>query len=147
MAKLKCPFCYQAIDGRRLWFRCTGRGSPGKPGCVPGEDEARKRATGNEELVLPSFPAPGRGLRRAGEALCAACGAKTSVRVCPFCHTRMPASFGRERSPLIAMVGAKGTGKTVYLGTVANELRRGLGSRFQADVRPEGDAPPSPTGC
>jgi hypothetical protein len=139
MTMLKCPFCYVPIDGRKLWFRCTGRGSPGRTGCVPQVDEARRRATGNQELVLPSFPPPGRGLRGTNQATCEACGAPTGIRVCPNCHTRMPATFGDERSPLIAMVGAKGTGKTVYLGTLTNQLRRELGGRFQADVRPEGD--------
>lgn len=33
------------------------------------------------------------------------------------------------------MVGAKGTGKTVYLTTLAHELRTGLRRRFGADVR------------
>lgn len=141
MAMLKCPFCYQTIDGRRLWFRCTGRGSPGQRGCAPQADPVREQATGDTEYALPSFPPPGRGLRSTGEGVCPACHAPTGIRVCPNCHTRMPATFGHERSPLIAMVGGKGTGKTVYLSVLANQLRRELGARFQADVRPEGDAP------
>lgn len=63
----------------------------------------------------------------------------SGVRACPDCHTPLPANFGGSKSPLIAMVGAKGTGKTVYLTVLANALRTSLRRRFDADVRLAGD--------
>jgi hypothetical protein len=136
MARLSCPYCYRRIDGRNLWFRCTGRGSPGRPRCVPRPDPLRRELTGFDEASLTVFPPPRRTrLVRARLAGCPSCGAETGIRVCPECHTPLPAHFGRSRSPLIAMVGAKGTGKTVYLTVLAHLLLHGLPRRFDADVR------------
>ena len=141
MSKLACPFCYHRIDGRKLWFRCTGRGSPGKPGCKPQHDAARKEHIGIEENVLPAFAPPaGFTLRAPDNATCPFCGADSGVKVCPVCHTKLPATFGQGRSPLIAMVGAKRTGKTVYLKVLSHQLRKKLGRRFSADVRLTGDS-------
>lgn len=134
--KLACPYCYHRIDGSRLWFQCTGRGGPGRDGCQRSVDEARRRETGFNEASLPSFPPPGRlPLPAARQANCPTCGSLSGIRACPCCHTPVSANFGDSRSPLIAMVGAKGTGKTVYLTTLAHELRTGLRRRFDADVR------------
>jgi hypothetical protein len=135
MAKLACPYCYHRIDGSRLWFQCTGRGSPGKPGCQAQRDDARTRETGYRDAALPSFPPKPRTPIVGRHADCPACGAVTGIRVCPCCHTPVSSNFGASKSPLIAMVGAKGTGKTIYLSVLAHELRNGLRRRFGADVR------------
>ncbi|MBW6436453.1 hypothetical protein KZ829_22180 [Actinoplanes hulinensis] len=134
-----CPYCYERINTRRLWFRCTGRKAPGRPACVPQKDPARKELTGIDELVLPSFPAPGRGLLPVNSAVHDVCNAVSGVKVCPHCHSRMPPSFGEGRSPLIAMAGAPHTGKSVYLRILADQLRHGMGLRFGADVKLIGD--------
>jgi hypothetical protein len=139
MAKLACPYCYTRIDPRAPWFRCTGRRQPGKDPCQRQYDEARERELGIKEMVLPSFPAAARSLRTVNAANCPACGAVSGFKVCPNCHNRLPATFGEGSSPLIAVAGAKKTGKTVYLGVLANQLRNGLGERFEADVRLAGD--------
>lgn len=149
MAKLSCPYCYGNITGQRLWFRCRGGGSPGKPGCAKEVDEIRKQATGFDEAVYPSFK-PGPQFTLPGgltvtfsqtpSALCDQCGGETAEKVCPLCHTPLPHSFGDRTSPLIALVGAKGTGKTVYLRGLIEQLRGTVPARFDADVRLAGDA-------
>jgi hypothetical protein len=138
MSKVSCPFCYHGVDGARLWYQCTGRGSPGRPGCKPEPDEARARETGFVEAVRPSFGADTRGSRWPAKAGCPRCGAESGIRTCPACHTPVPANFGAASSPLIAMVGAKGTGKTVFLNVLGHELLHGLRRRFGADVRMSG---------
>jgi hypothetical protein len=136
MAKLACPYCYHRIDGARLWYQCTGRPRPGRTGCVATVDEARRDETGFNQAVLPSFPPSGRiPLPISRQATCPTCEGQTGIRVCPCCHTPVSANFGGSQSPLIAMVGAKGTGKTVYLMALAHELRHSLRRRFAADVR------------
>jgi hypothetical protein len=139
MAKISCPYCYHRIPGHRLWYQCTGRGSPGQPGCTPEVDEARRAKTGYADQTRPAFPPsrPGPAPRR---ATCPRCGGVSGIRVCPTCHTPLSANFGDSASPLIAMVGAKGTGKTVYLTVLAHELRTNLRARFSADVRLSGDS-------
>ena len=136
---LACPYCYERINPRQLWFRCTGRKAPGRSACEPAFDQARKELTGIDELVLPSFPGPARSLRPANSAVHEPCGAESGIKVCPHCHTRMPATFGEGNSPLIAMAGAPHTGKSVYLRILADQLRHGMGRRFDADVRLSGD--------
>jgi len=139
MATLACPYCYVRINLRAPWFRCTGRKPPGKVACQRQYDEAQERELGRREMVLPSFPAQGRGFRPVNEATCPDCGMVSGIKVCPNCHNRLPATFGEGSSPLIAMAGAKNTGKTVYLRVLANQLRNGMGRRFDADVRLAGD--------
>jgi len=134
--QIACPYCYHKIDGRRLWYQCNGRGSPGKEGCKPANDADRKRETGIDEAARHSFaPVSKRGLPQTGQAECPKCGSRTGNRVCPCCHTPLSANFGGSASPLIAMVGATGTGKTMYLNVLAHELTNGLRRRFGADVR------------
>lgn len=138
MAKISCPYCYHRIPGHRLWYQCAGRGVPGTPGCKPERDQARQEQTGYAVDSRPSFPPtrPGPAPRRAP---CPTCHGVSGIRVCPVCHTPLSANFGESASPLIAMVGAKGTGKTVYLTVLAHELRTNLRKRFAADVRLTGD--------
>ena len=138
MAKISCPYCYHRIWAHRLWYQCTGRGVPGVAGCKAERDQARQDQTGYANDSRPSFPPtrPGPSPRRAA---CPKCHGMSGIRVCPVCHTPLSANFGDSASPLIAMVGAKGTGKTVYLTVLAHELRSNLRKRFAADVRLTGD--------
>jgi hypothetical protein len=138
MSRLACPYCYQRIDGSRLWYQCTGRGSPGRKGCTPAKDEARANLTGFREPVRPSFPPTSKVSFGPSKANCPTCGAESGIRACPKCHTPLSSNFGPSESPLIAMVGAKGTGKTVFLTVLAHELLNGLRRRFGADVRMTG---------
>src|SRR5262249_27418215 len=74
-------------------------------------------------------------------APCPNCGGQSGIRVCPCCRSELSANFGTAASPLIGMVGARGTGKTVYLTVLAHEMRTNLRRRFAADVRLSGDRP------
>ncbi|WP_343450279.1 hypothetical protein [Micromonospora oryzae] len=140
--KTSCPYCYHRIPAKRLWYQCNGRGSVNRPGCPAGRDEARETGTGFKGIVRPSFRPGWHRVRPVfpRQASCPGCGSSTGIRVCPRCHTPLPVGFDRSRSPLIAMIGAKNTGKTVYLTVLANELRTTLRRRFHADVRFTGDA-------
>ncbi|MFG1780115.1 hypothetical protein ACGFIG_27245 [Micromonospora sp. NPDC049048] len=141
MAEVACPFCYQRIDGSALWFQCLGKGDADRRGCEPGPDTARRNMTGFTETMRPVFPPPRhQRLRPVRVAWCPACGGRTGIRACPSCHTPVPPNFGETASPMIAMFGGKGTGKTVYLTVLAHELRSSdLRRRFAADIRMTGD--------
>jgi hypothetical protein len=137
--RISCPYCYREIKGGLLWFVCAGRGSPQYPGCAPEPDEQRERLTGFIEPSRPAFPPPEGVARTVRLAACPACYGITGLRACPNCHTVLSPTFGDRNSPLIALVGAIGTGKTVYLTVLAHELRNDLRRRFNADVRLTGD--------
>jgi hypothetical protein len=134
MAKLHCPYCYYRIRGP-LWFQCDGNGSPGRPGCQPVRDPVRERLAGFSGPAHPVFRGLGASVLRRRNAACPKCGSRTGIRACPTCHTPLPSHFGDSDAPLIAMVGARGTGKSVFLTVLAEGLQNRMGERFKADVR------------
>jgi hypothetical protein len=138
MSRTSCPYCYHRVDGNRLWYQCSGRGSAGRPGCASVVDQDRNRETGYTEQTRPSFGLQTRNPFWPAKAACPNCGAETGIRVCPCCHTPVSSNFGASSSPLIAMVGAKGTGKTVYLNVLGHALLNDLRRQFGADVRLNG---------
>jgi len=141
-AKLACPFCYNPIRRRAdLWFLCRGKPTAQRPACRPEVDNARRNLTGFAEPTLPAFPALNENLiLPRGRANCPHCGGETTTRACPDCHTRLPMEFGVDASPLVAMVGARGTGKTVYLTVLSEELQSAkIRDEFQATVQPVGE--------
>ncbi len=46
----------------------------------------------------------------------------TFQRLCGSCHSQLPAQFGDARTHLIALVGAKESGKSVYMTVLLHEL-------------------------
>jgi hypothetical protein len=123
-----CPYCYSPLGVRQIQFRCTGRvGKRGEP-CPPEVDRVLQSRTGFSGALPPVFEADG----RSNNAECPRCGGATTTRVCPTCHTTLPVHFGKVGSRLIALVGAKETGKTVFMTVLVHELMHRVGSRFDA---------------
>jgi len=142
MTKLSCPFCYNAIKRRsELYFLCRGKPTATRPACRPEADEARRNLTGFAEPTLPAFEAVAENLMLPrNKAHCPHCLGETKTRACPHCHTALPMEFGTDASPMVAMVGARGTGKTVYLTVLAEELQKPkIRKEFRASVRTIGD--------
>lgn len=129
---LYCPYCYAGFTARQIQFRCPG---PAQRGCPPEPDTDLSKHTGRPETLPPVFAAP----RPDRPAACPQCGKVSSVRVCPACHRRLPAKFGDIPSYLIALVGAKGSGKTVFLTVLVHELMHGLGAELDAAMDPADD--------
>ena len=134
-----CPFCYHPTNRLRPWFECSGMAAPGFPQCPKKPDPDRQRETGNEEPMYSVFRPPRRWLPSPLRAHCPSCNGLTGQRVCAECHTPLPANFGGSFSPVIAVVGARSTGKTVYLTVVAHYLRTVVRDRFGATVWLFGD--------
>jgi len=134
MAKAACPFCFRRVDTSRLAYQCSNRGNQE---CVLAVDEKRKAMTGSKVLSYRTFPAPaGRG-----EPICPECGARATRRACPECHTSVPIDFVGSDSPMIGIVGSKGSGKTVLMTVQVKHLREVVGKRFGAAVRMATDSP------
>jgi len=137
--QVTCPFCYHRISWLRLPFVCSGRNAPGYQACSLTVDPLRRTETRSEEEMYPAFPPPHRWGRSPRRAQCPHCRGRTGQHACPACHTPLPADFGGGFSPVIALIGAASTGKTVYLTVLANHLRTVLRDRFRADVSLYGD--------
>ena len=135
MASTACPFCFRRIDSGRLAYQCVGRGNVE---CTKAPDEARLTLTGSTLETFPTFPGPARG---APGATCPACGGPGLRRACPICHTALPIDFVGSKSPMIGLVGAKGSGKTVLMTVLVRQLRAVVGRRFGADIHVATDNP------
>lgn len=51
----------------------------------------------------------------------------TRIRICPNCHNRLPADFGRYPVKYISVVGITSSGKTVYLSQMLKDIEDTLG--------------------
>ena len=135
LGKTPCPYCYYPINAGALWFRCKGRPAPGKAPCAKQVDDQRLSVVFDSTPVYPSFPGPG-GLSKIGgatRATCPTCHGDTGTKVCPACHSVLPASFG-AKSPMFGVVGVKGSGKTVMLTALTTELLGPIARRFDATI-------------
>lgn len=135
MAITVCPFCFRKIDSSRLAYQCAGRGNTN---CKKEQDEVRAELTGSHVETYPTFmPAVGRN----GSTNCPTCGGPAKRRACPNCHTALPIDFVDSKSPMIGLVGAKSSGKTVLMTVLVKQLREVVGRRFGADIRIATDNP------
>lgn len=130
-----CPFCFSKIDSSRLWYQCLGRGNTE---CKKEIDAKRQKLTKSVLETYCSF-APPEGV--SGPAFCPTCGGKTNLRACPQCHTALPADFADSKSPMIGLVGSKGSGKTVLMTVLVKQLRDKIGKRFDAAITIATDNP------
>ncbi len=127
---LTCPYCYETFAARQMLFRCNGRPSRTNKRCSLKLDQVLADQTGARLELPPVFRADG----RKGAAACPECGSETTYKVCPFCHSLLPTHFGHADSRVIAMAGAKGSGKTTYMTVLLHEMMNRVGSRFRAAV-------------
>jgi hypothetical protein len=128
--RLYCPYCYSGFSEREIWFRCSGRIGPKGERCSPEIDPVRRDRTGFGQVLPPVFDSDGR-LRAAN---CPTCGAESTTRICPACHMQLPVHFGKVRSRMIALVGAKESGKTVYMTVLVHELMHRMGEDLNAAI-------------
>ena len=127
---LTCPYCYESFGQSEIWFRCTGRPSRHGKKCSLERDQLLEQRVGVAVPLPPAFAVNGRKMK----AACPGCGGETTYCVCPACHSQLPVHFGKVKSQLVAMVGAKETGKSVYLTVLIHELMHQVGTRFNASV-------------
>ena len=123
-----CPYCHEEISRRPAWFRCTGEPGPTGKRCPAAVDDVLLDRAGFSGAVFPAFAAP----RRDAAAVCPECGGKTAAAICPGCHRRFPVHFREAGSYLIVPVGAKETGKTVFMTVLAHELKHRTGEQLNA---------------
>ncbi|GAB3741181.1 TRAFAC clade GTPase domain-containing protein [Nocardiopsis nanhaiensis] len=128
--RVVCPYCYSDFTERQIRFRCVGRPGPSGDTCSLVVDPAMRTHWGRADRMPPVFEANG----RRAKAVCPSCSVVSDRKVCMVCHARMPVNFGRMRGRMIAMVGARNSGKTVFMTVLIHELKNRVGSRFNASV-------------
>jgi hypothetical protein len=128
--RLACPYCYRIFPEWEIEFRCSGRPGPGGNRCEPEPDSLMEATFGASGDLPHTF----RDWRHRYRSVCPISRAETWDRVCPRCHSTLPVHFGRIRSQLIALVGARDSGKTVLMTVQMHEFRYRLGGRLEASI-------------
>jgi GTPase SAR1 family protein len=122
-----CPYCFEGFTSSEVAFRCI------RPaGCPPEEDKPLsdyQRLTAT--MMLPRVFTPSPGWRTPTSARCT-CGTRSTKAVCPHCHNTLPGQFSATSHHTIALIGAKGAGKSNYIAVLVHELRNKVGQRFNA---------------
>jgi hypothetical protein len=131
---LACPYCYETFTARQIMFRCNARLSRDGKRCELRRDTELETRRGIRRDLGPVFHPDGlvKGMRNI--AACPDCGSKTTYRICPVCHSLLPAQFGMVSSRMIGMAGAKDSGKTVYMTVLLHELRNRVGVEYGAAI-------------
>ncbi|MFF5289139.1 TRAFAC clade GTPase domain-containing protein [Paractinoplanes globisporus] len=124
--RLHCPYCYLPLRPQQIMFRCAGRiGASGRR-CEEVIDPLLAAHTGDTKPRFPAFRADG-GKR---SAVHPDCHGRTFLRICGHCHSQLPTHFGEADTRLIALVGAKESGKTVFMTVLLHELQHQVGNQF-----------------
>ncbi|MFS8197418.1 TRAFAC clade GTPase domain-containing protein [Streptomyces sp. CWNU-52B] len=147
MTTVICPNCFARSSAARLPYRCLmiAGGVRGSQPCGPERDDvwAEFMGPGTPPAARMRGPVftrsrstasrlrPGAG---AGPAVCPGCGVTTTVRVCGSCHSDLPSDYCEQDSRIIALVGAKASGKSTYVAVLVNELNRRVGQAFDASL-------------
>jgi len=128
--RLICPYCYEQFPIRDILFRCNTRTGRTGRRCTAKTDGILEDRTGNGRELGPVFAGDGRQTT----ASCPDCTSETRYRVCPVCHSQLPTQFGLVDNLLIAMVGSKESGKTVYMTVLLHEVMNRVGARLDASL-------------
>ncbi|MDN5585784.1 hypothetical protein [Brevibacterium aurantiacum] len=134
-----CPFCYNELNMKKVAFRCSQRGQPGRPPCQDTDDPKRRIEFKDSKPVPPVITLPGSDpdssidLLAAESAVCPSCGGESKIRICPACHSRLPRSL-EAGSPLFGLVGLRFSGKTVLLTVLHKHLKGKVARRFDASI-------------
>lgn len=129
MAKLICPYCYSPFAEKEIAFRCSGLRAPDGTQCRPQRDPVREKFD-DPAPVPPTVEGNGRRLA----ATCKRCTNVTTLQICPHCHSQLPVHYSKIENRMVAMIGAKFSGKSVYMTVLLHELARRVGRRFDAAV-------------
>jgi len=121
MSKFICPYCFEETDSGEVWFQCSnsacfkGQLDVGRPReYLP---QAKVFPTRKPNLVQRMF-----GVGNPTEGRCPGCSTVTTTRVCPHCHHAFPHGMDHLSNIVIAIIGAKETGKSHYIAVLIQQI-------------------------
>lgn len=140
-----CPFCFEKIKLHKVDFRCTN--DPKR--CVPENDAVLANFLGMNNIIINKVVKLLRPttikekikswLVMPIEATCHACQEKTSIRLCPHCHSELPYTMGNYKGLIFAVIGAKEAGKSHYISVLIDKIRNEVGANFDCSLHPLND--------
>ena len=111
MKHITCPVCFEQIGVPEIGWRCE------RPGC-------RNADFFREKKEIPFWEraglvaSPRRWIHKVK-----GCGREATLRVCPKCHAELPADIERLSNLSIAVIGAKGSGKSHFVAMLIQRLK------------------------
>ncbi len=121
---VKCPYCFETIDIRRIGFRCDEPGCDGIVFFRNGKD-------------IPFFERI--GLKAPPIRCNHSCGKSTSIRVCPACKHQFEDHIDDLSDLTIAIVGAKESGKSHFIALLIQRIIE-MHEEFGWNIRPLDEA-------
>lgn len=143
-----CPHCYSTVQLSNLGYQCAGQPASGRPSCVPFPDPQRREVLADAGPVMPPVLSRtpdgrhiiddlGRPLLETGSieksVECDRCGGRTAISICLNCHSILPDEM-TGGAVSIGIVGARNSGKTVWLTMLEQQLLTRLPGRFHAAI-------------
>src|SRR5262249_15050376 len=120
-----CLYCFRSIAPRSLNFRCM---MPTCKGRAPDAVYAEARGYGADVIVRLLTPLSATlACASPQKASCGGCQETSYSLTCPHCHFELPYDIGQIDQRIIAVIGARATGKTHYLATLISGLQHGIG--------------------
>jgi len=111
LRKVYCPFCFEAIWSTEIQFKCKNKQCSRYNNTIPRE---------------PSFWEKWDIVRSPNSTKCDQCGEISTYKVCPHPNCRMDLPFElTELSDItIAIIGARGSGKTHYIALLVRRIQQ-----------------------
>ena len=123
MSKIVCPYCFNTFERNEVMFRCSNENS-----CAKSNDPELSKFWGSTQNVCPCFKPDFSIMSLFGRmpeyGTCPQCKQKSYLVICPHCHNRIPKHMVKEKGYIISIIGARSSGKTIYITTLINELFR-----------------------
>ena len=116
-----CPHCFVQLDPQLLAWECTGP-------CETVHDPAASALAGYEivhkHITRVNLAGTGRRTPVPRTVGCERCGRETGWQVCPRCHHPLPEGWRQRRTVTVALAGARGSGKSVYIAALIETMRQ-----------------------
>ena len=139
MKNIICPFCFEEFSSQELHMRCMVP-YPQCKGQVP--DMLFAHARGYAPAPMGRVLVPGRGQFRQGmpyRVRCDFCNTISNTYLCPNCHFELPYDIGQIEQKIIAIIGARYSGKSHYIASLINRLERVIAPSFQMNLQKVGN--------
>jgi len=137
MAKsILCPYCFKKFKTSEALYQCTNpeTDANGNNKCALEKDKEFSDHWHKADLETHHiFKKNGLFSGPPKEAKCPKCGHPTTKFLCPHCHNWLPTEMVKNGAEIISIIGAPGSGKTVYITALISELNK-YGHRLNLSI-------------
>ncbi|MDU1845361.1 MAG: hypothetical protein E6778_07435 [Niallia nealsonii] len=70
---------------------------------------------------------------------CKTCNKETMIRICPSCRSTLPSTISDYEDYIIAIIGAKQSGKSHYIAVLIDEIINNIGNAYNCYLKPENE--------